>query len=303
MAGLAHTGSRCFSASATAASQPPAASMSGPATSTGDRARGQPRGQRGQRLGSGAGAAADDARARWRAARDPRRPRRSSRPSGSRRTPGPRGGSMAWWMARASAAGHVLGARRLVAPLDVGLRSDGGVAVGQVGLDRDLRTDLLAGGDDQRRLVGLGVEDPAHRVADARGGVEVDVGGTAAGLREPVGHPHHHQLLQAEDVGEVVGEVGQHRQLGRAGIAEDRRHPVGAEQLEGRLHERSSSHLLVVDRGGTVCAAQSRPAPRRGPLAGLHRAVHVAGPDRRGLGAGPVDPPHGGPQRRRRTRS
>ena len=90
---------------------------------------------------------------------DRRRPRRSSRPSGSRRTPGPwaaatRGGSPA-----RCAPGTSCGARRLVAPLHVGLRADGRVAVGEVGLDRDLRPDLLAGGDHQRRLVGLGVED------------------------------------------------------------------------------------------------------------------------------------------------
>ena len=63
---------------------------------------------------------------------------------------------------------HVLGPRRLVAPLDERVRHPRRVAVGQVGLQRDLRPHLLAGGDQQRRVVGLGVEDRAHRVADAR---------------------------------------------------------------------------------------------------------------------------------------
>ena len=62
--------------------------------------------------------------------------------------------------------------------------------------------------------------------------VEVDVGRPAGGLRVAVGHPDRHGLLQPEDVAEVVGELGEHRQLRRAGVAEDRRHPVLAEELE-----------------------------------------------------------------------
>ena len=67
-------------------------------------------------------------------------------------------------------------ARGLEGPLDVGVHDPSGVAVGQVGLHGDLRADLLAGGDQQRRVVGLGVEQGAHRVADAGRGVQVDVG-------------------------------------------------------------------------------------------------------------------------------
>ena len=59
--------------------------------------------------------------------------------------------------------------------------------------------------------------------------------GRPRGLGEAVGHAHHHELLQAEHVGEVLREVRQHRQLGRARVAEDRRHPVGTEQIEGRF--------------------------------------------------------------------
>ena len=84
------------------------------------------------------------------------------------RTPGPCGGSAAMWIARASACGHVLRARRLVAPLDQRVGHPSGVAVGQVGLQRHQRPRLLPGRDQQRRLVGLGVEDRAHAVAQAR---------------------------------------------------------------------------------------------------------------------------------------
>ena len=156
---------------------------------------------------------------------------------------GPRGGSDAQVDGARERAGHVLRARRLVAPLDVRLRPDHRIPICQVRLDRDVGAHLLAGGDHQRRLVGLGVEDPADGVADARRRVQVDVGGTAGRLREAVGHPHDRQLLQPEDVGEVVGEVGQHRQLGRARVAEDRRHPVRTEQLERRFAD--CRHLVV----------------------------------------------------------
>ena len=130
---------------------------------------------------------------------------------------------------------HVLGARRLVAPLDQRVRHPGRVAVGEVGLQGDLGARLLARGDQQRRVVGLGVEDRPHRVADPGRGVQVDDGGAAGGLGEAVGHPDHDRLLQAEHVAEVGREVGQHRQLGRAGVAEDRRHPLLAEEVERGL--------------------------------------------------------------------
>ena len=133
---------------------------------------------------------------------------------------------------------HVLGPRRLVRPLDQRVRHPRRVAVGQVRLQGHLRPCLLAGGDQQRRVVGLGVEDRSHRVADAGRGVEVDHGGLAGGLGEAVGHPDHDRLLQAEHVAEVRGVVGEHRQLGRAGVAEHRRHPVGAEEVERRVADR-----------------------------------------------------------------
>ncbi len=278
VAGLAQTGSRCFSASATAASQPPAASMSGPATSTGARALEMRSASCGQRVLIRRGAAGD-APADGRGAavlvglrppvvhrdRDERRPARRQR----RVMDGPRQG-----------AGDVLGPRRLVAPLDVRLRADDRVTVGQVGLDRDLRPDLLAGRDHQRRLVGLGVEDAADRVADAWGGVQVDVRRAAGGLGEAVGHPDDDQLLQAQDVGEILREVGQHRQLGRTRVAEDRRHPVGAEQLEcGVTHAR---HQTSCSSSPVQTTGARRRRSRRVPLQPgqrLARHLHRPGQD------------------------
>ena len=147
----------------------------------------------------------------------------------------------------------------------------------------DLRPHLLAGGDHQRRLVGLRVEDPADRVADSRRGVQVHVRRAAGRLGIPVGDPDHDQFLKPEDVAEVVGQVGEHRQLGRARVAEDRRHPVGSQQLERGFPD--GRHR----RPGPAHSAESTSGRA---LAGSARAVHVAVPVGRGLGPGPVDPAH-----------
>ena len=152
---------------------------------------------------------------------------------GSDRNTGPCGGSDTRWMPRPSAAGTSSRAGRLVAPLDQRVGHARGVAVGQVGLVGHLRPHLLPGGDQQRRLVGLGVEDRAHGVAHARRGVQVHVAHGARGLGEAVGHAHGHRLVQRQHVAEVVGEVGQHRQLGGPRVAEHRGHAVGAQQVEG----------------------------------------------------------------------
>ena len=167
-----------------------------------------------------------------------RRPASTSAPQssiGSETKTGPRGGSAGEVGAAGERQRHVLGARRLVAPLHQRVRHPRRVAVGEVRLQRHLGARLLAGGDQQRRVVGLRVEDRPHRVADARRGVQVDERGAAAGLRVAVGHPDHDRLLQAEHVAEVAREVAQHRQLGRARVAEDRRHPLLAEEVESRL--------------------------------------------------------------------
>ena len=134
--------------------------------------------------------------------------------------------------------GDVLGARRLEGPLDERVRHPGRVAVGEVRLHRHLGPHLLTGGDQQRRFIRLGIEDRPHPVPDPRRGVQVDVGGVPGCLRVAVGHADGYRLLEAEDVAEVLGEVGEHRQLGRPRVAEDRRHAVLAEQLEGGVAHR-----------------------------------------------------------------
>ena len=132
----------------------------------------------------------------------------------------------------------ILGPRRLEARLHEWPRHLGRVAVGERRPHRDQRARLLARGDEQRRAVGARVEDRSDRVAEAGRGVEVHVRDPSARLRVPVGHADGDHLVQAEHVAKVVWEVREHRQLGRAGVAEDRRHPVRAEQVERRFAHR-----------------------------------------------------------------
>ena len=258
-AGVAHTGRPAFSASATAASQAPQASRSPPATMTGLAAASMRAASAATASGS-APAAPLTRRATVRAV-SPASASAVQSSIGSDRNTGPAGGSEARWMPRAQRRRHVLRARRLVAPLDQRVRHAGGVAVGQVGLVGHLRPHLLAGGDQQRRLVGLGVEDRAHGVAHARRGVQVHVPDRARGLGEAVGHAHRHGLLQRQHVAEVLGEVGQHRQLGGPGVAEHGGHAVGAQQVEGGFADgrHGGQSFTRARRPGSV----ARPGPAR----------------------------------------
>ncbi|MFO1400476.1 MAG: hypothetical protein U1F30_04575 [Steroidobacteraceae bacterium] len=129
---------------------------------------------------------------------------------------------------------HVLGPRRLAGPLHVGAREFSGPLRVQEGLVRQDRPGLLAGRDDQRRLVAVGGEQVAERVADAGSRMQVDQRGPARCLGEAVGHAEDHGLLQPQHVAEALGEVAEHRQLGGAGVAEDRGEAEAAQQLEGR---------------------------------------------------------------------
>ena len=92
---------------------------------------------------------------------------------------------------------------------------------------------------------------------------------SARGLGEAVGHPDHDRLLQAEHVAEVGGEVGEHRQLGRARVAEHRRHPARAEQVEARFAD--SRHRIA-----TLSGSDSRPGPGAVDNAGVSARVPAA---------------------------
>ena len=103
VAGEAHTGSRCFSASAIAASHPPLASMSGPATNTGVRALSSSGASCASAAGSGATRVLTTRLSAWAARSASASWSQSS--IGIETNTGPRGGSDAWWIARDRARG------------------------------------------------------------------------------------------------------------------------------------------------------------------------------------------------------
>ena len=169
---------------------------------------------------------------------------------------------------------HIGGARGLEARLDERVRHACRVAVGQVRVDADMRAHLLSGRDQERRVVRLRVEDAAHRVAHAWRRVEVRVPDRARRLRVAIGQAHDDELLKAQDVAEVRGEVREHRQLCRARIAEHRRHPVPAKKLVGGLanarHEAdtTSRHYWRIRRPTR--------ASRRASLRRMRELIHLA---------------------------
>jgi hypothetical protein len=125
----------------------------------------------------------------------------------------------------------ILRADRLVAPLHQRLDQLRRVHVGEVGVQLGVAPRLLAGGDDDRHVPGLGVDQVPHRVAGARCGVQVHQRWPAGGLREAVRHPDRRALLQRQDVAEVIRHAAQQRQLVRARVPEDGGDPVGPQYL------------------------------------------------------------------------
>ena len=127
---------------------------------------------------------------------------------------------------------NLLRAGWLVAPLDERMRHGGCISVGQVGLERHQRARLLPRGNNERRAIPVRGEDVAHRVTHAHGRMQIDEGGVVRRLRVAVRHAHDYRFLQAEHVAEVLGETSKQRQLRGAGVAEDRSHPDGAQQVQ-----------------------------------------------------------------------
>ena len=115
---------------------------------------------------------------------------------------------------------HVFGARRFDCEFDIRPRKFGCAFGKQKRLQRQDRARLLACGDHERRLVAIGRENIAERVADAGGRMQIDEAGIAGRLRIAVGHADHGRFLQAQHVVDIVRPVAQERQFGRAGIAE-----------------------------------------------------------------------------------
>jgi len=97
----------------------------------------------------------------------------------------------------------------------------------------------------------MGVVEHAHRVAEARRGVDVHHPELSARLRVAVGHADRHRLLQGQDVADarLAHESVHQRQLGGARVAE---HGVDAfllQDLEKRLLAGEKGHGEASWRG------------------------------------------------------
>jgi hypothetical protein len=141
----------------------------------------------------------------------------------------------------------------LIRPLDPRPGHHRRLGVGQPRLEQEHLARLLAGGDDERRLVLERGAEVAHCVPEADAGVEVDERRPARRLGEAVGHRDDRGLLEPKDVPEVRGVVREERLLRRAEVAEDRRQAARAKQVIRYVSNRCGRALFdgaqVIDIG------------------------------------------------------
>ena len=99
----------------------------------------------------------------------------------------------------------------------------------------ELAAVLLADDDHEGNPVVARARDRVHGVPEPRCRVEVDERGSSSAERVAGCDPYDRPLVQGEHEAEVVGKVAEERDLGRPRVAEHRRHPVPAHDVEGRV--------------------------------------------------------------------
>ena len=118
----------------------------------------------------------------------------------------------------ADRAGDVLRTNGLLDP-DRILAAEPAELAGEEWLEGEVAAILLADEDDERRPVDARGGERAHRIAQARGGVEEGEAGSSPD-RPTRREAHDRALVQAEHEAQVLREVGEERHLGGAGVAE-----------------------------------------------------------------------------------
>ena len=103
-------------------------------------------------------------------------------------------------------------------------------------------------------------EDVAERMPDADRGMQIHQRRIARGLSEAIRHAHGDGFLQAEHVAKVVGKAAEHRQLGRARVAEDGGQAEGPQQPENGFAHRD---LRLLARRGWRPPSLASSCPRR----------------------------------------
>ena len=93
---------------------------------------------------------------------------------------------------------------------------------------------MLAGRHQHWRPCLGGIVEHSHGVTQARGGVEVAHGKLARRLRVAIGHAHHDDFVEPQHILDaLLDNQGIHeRQLGRAGVAEDKFHAFRNQQFQ-----------------------------------------------------------------------
>ncbi len=129
---------------------------------------------------------------------------------------------------------HVLCLRRLL-DRDRVLAGQPGQPPGEERLVGQMPPVLLADDDDERRAVHARRGEAADRRPQPGRRVQEHERRLAAADRVPARHRDHGAFVEAEHEAEVVGEAGEERHLGRAGVREHGREPAPAEDVEGGI--------------------------------------------------------------------
>jgi hypothetical protein len=103
---------------------------------------------------------------------------------------------------------------------------------GQERVEREMTAVLLADDDDERRAVEPRGGDRGDGVAEAGRAVQERECRAAGADRVAACHRDNAALVQREDEGLLVREAREERDLGRAGVGEDRRQLESSEDVE-----------------------------------------------------------------------
>jgi hypothetical protein len=154
-------------------------------------------------------------------------------------------------------AGHALRPRRLIEKDGV-LTGQAPQAPGEERLQRQMATVLLADQHDERRPVHPSGGKRPDGVPQPRGRMKHGQRGLAAPDCPPGRQPHDRALVQREYEAEVLRQSCEQRNLGEPWIAKDRGQAAVAEDVKGRVTDRSRS--LGVPHAGLGARLSYRPS-------------------------------------------
>ena len=180
-------------------------------------------------------------------------------------------------------AGHVLAAARDVPPHRILAGQALERSPGEERLEGNLATVLLAHEDHKRSAAITRVSDRVHRVAQTGRRVQVDERRLAPGECVAGRHPHHRSLVEAEDEPDVGREIGQKCDLGRSRVAEDRRQPVAAHDLESAVAHGHPGRPPAVPVAAPGRGSDARNLGHRGDPTCLRAGSVTAAPAQRSL--------------------